>query len=152
MGVYITTSKNPSTKTKVLCEALSSVLPGSAHERRGKKSIEQIFRRAKLLGKGRVMLIYEKSSAPCKMCFMNVKAHSWDWVGEEILVSNFRIYRLPKELPNELMIAGGRKEEFERLLDFEKPEGDDFIELNCGKKKLSFTYGGKPLLKLEMVS
>ncbi len=152
MSVYITTSKNPSTKTKTLCEALSLVLPGSANELRGKKSIEQIFRRAKLLGKRRVVLIYEKNGIPSKICLMSVKAHSWDWMGEEIAISNFHVYKLPKELPNELLITGDKKDEFEELLDFERAEGDDFIELNCGKDQLSFSHVGKPLLQLELVS
>ncbi len=152
MSVYITTSKNPSTRTKILCEALSLVLPGSANEPRGKKSIEQIFRRAKLLGKRRVVLVYEKNGIPSKICLMNVKAHSWDWIGEEIAISNFHVYKLPKELPSELRISGDKQEKFEELLDFEKSEGDDFIELNCGKKELSFSHEGKSLLKLELIS
>ncbi|NYZ79412.1 hypothetical protein H0N99_04665 [Candidatus Micrarchaeota archaeon] len=151
MGVYVTTSKRPSAKTKVLCEALSLVLPGSVNEQRGKKSIEQIFRRAKLLGKRRAVLVYEKNGIPSSICMMNVKAHSWDWVGE-FLISNFHIYKFPKELPNEIAVSGERKEEFERLFDFEEPEDDDLIELNCGKRKLSFSYGSKPLLRLELVS
>jgi rRNA maturation protein Rpf1 len=151
MGVYITTSKTSSTKTRALCEALSSLLPNSVHEQRGKKSIEQIFRRAKLLGKRRVVLIYEKNRIPSRICLMNVKAHSWDWAGEEFLISSFRTYGFPKELPNELVVSGERKEEFEKLFDFDKPEDDDFIELNCGKRKLSFSYAGKSLLRLELV-
>jgi rRNA maturation protein Rpf1 len=150
MGVYITTSKNSSAKTKVLCEALSLVLPGSVNEQRGKKSIEQIFRRAKLLGKRRVVLVYEKNGIPYSICMMNVKAHSWDWAGE-FLISNFHIYKLLKELPNEITVSGERTEEFERLFDFEEPEDDDFIEFNCGKRKLSFSYGSKPLLRLGLV-
>jgi len=152
MGVYVTTSKNPSAKTKVLCKALSLVLPGSTREQRGKKSIEQIFRRAKLLGKRRVVLIYEKNGVPSSICLMKVKAHSWDWVGEELFISKFRIYKLPADLPTELIVSGERKEEFEKLFDFEKTEGDDFIELACGKKELSFSYWGKPLIKLGLVS
>lgn len=152
MSVYITTSKSPSAKTNTLCRALSLVLPGSAYEQRGKKSIEQIFRRSKLLGKRRVILIYEKNGIPSSICLMNVKAHSWDWLGEELPISSFRIYKFSKELPSQLAITGERKEEFENLLDFEKPEDDDFIELDCGEKWLLFSYGGKPLLKLEMVS
>jgi rRNA maturation protein Rpf1 len=151
MGVYITTSKNPSKKTKALCKALSLVLPGSVHEQRGGKSIEQVFRRAKLLGKRRVMLVYEKDGVPSRMCFIAVKAHSWDWMGEEFVVSSFRIHKLPKELPDGFVVTGERKEEFERLFDFEKPEGDRTIEFNCGGKKLSFRSAGKPLLEMEMI-
>ena len=151
MGVYITTSKNPSKKTEVLCEALSRMMPGSTHEKRGKKNIERVFRRAKLLGKRRVVLIYEKNGIPSKIFMMNVKAHSWEWLDKELLISNFRIYKLPQELPDELVVSGERKEEFEELFDFEKPEGDDFIELSCGKRKLSFLHGSKPLLRLELV-
>jgi rRNA maturation protein Rpf1 len=148
MGVYITTSKNPSAKTKVLCKALSLVLPYSAHELRGKKSIEQIFRRAKLLGKRRVVLIYEKNGVPSSICLMKVKANSWDWIGEELFISKFQIYKLPAELPSEIAVSGERKEEFEKLFDFEKPEGDDLIELKCGKQELSFSYAGKSLIRL----
>ena len=151
MGVYLTTSKNPSAKTKFLCEALSLVLPYSAHELRGKKSIEQIFRRAKMLGKRRVVLIYEKKGIPSSICLMKVKADSWEWIGEEFPISKFQIYKHPAELPNDIAVSGERKEEFEKLFDFEKPEGDDLIELNCGKEELSFSYGGKPLIKLELM-
>jgi rRNA maturation protein Rpf1 len=152
MGVYVTTSKNPSQKSEILCKALSSVLPGSVHERRGKKSIEQIFMRAKLLGKSRVMLLYEVDGIPSKICFMKVKAHSWDWTGEELLISKSRVYKLPAELPSELMLTGKRKSEFEEIFDFDRPEGDEFIELSCSKGELSFSYGSKPLVKLELVS
>ena len=152
MGIYVTTSKNPSAKTKLLCDALSLVLPGSTREQRGKKNIEQIFRRAKLLGKRRVVLIYEKNGIPSSICLMNIKAHSWDWVGEELFISKFRVYKFSKDLPSELVLSGERKEEFGKLFDFEKPEGDNFIELACGKKELSFSYGGKLLVKLGLVS
>ena len=152
MGVYITTSKNSSQKTKTLCEALSSVLPSSTHERRGNKSIEQIFMRAKLLGKSRVMFVYEKAEIPSKICLMKVKAHSWEWIGRELSVSNYQIHKIPSELPAELMFTGERSGEFEKLFDFEAPEGDEFIELNCEREKLSFTYGDKPLIELELVS
>jgi len=150
MGIYITTSKKSSPKTQILCKALSYLLPNSINERRGKKSIEQIFIRAKLLGKSRVMFIYEKDGIPSRICLMKVKAHSWEWVGEELLISEFHLHRMPSELPGELTVSGGRGEEFGRLLDVEKPEDEDSIEMKCGRKKLSFSYSGKPLLELEL--
>lgn len=150
MGVYITTSRNPSSKTKTLCRALSSVLPESIYESRGGKNTERIFSRAKLLGKSRVLLVYETSGVPSKICFMKVKAHSWEWVGEELSISRFRVYKIPGELPREVVPVGERKEEFEELFDFDKPESDDFIELRYEKKALSFSYG-KPLIRMGLI-
>jgi len=147
MGVYITTSKNPSKKTKQLCRALSSVLPHSVYESRGKKTIEQVFRRAKLLGKSRALLIYEENKAPSKMCFMRIKAHSWEWVGNEISFSKFKINKLPENLPDEIVATGSRKKELESIFDFKQPEGDEFIKLASNSKKIVFSYK-KPLLEL----
>ena len=151
MGVYITTSKGPSPKTRTFGEALSRLIPMSVNERRGSKSIEQIFKRAKLLGKSRVLFIYEKNGIPSKLCFMKVKAHSWQWIGEEIPIPKFHTHRIPKELPSELMIKGDRKKEFEEIFDSCQPEGDEFVELKCDAHKLSFSYENKLLMEMELI-
>lgn len=143
MGVYITTSKNPSEKTREFCRILSSILPRSVYESRGKKSIEQIFRRAKLLGKSRALLVYERKGDPAKICFMKIKAHSWEWIGGEINMVKFRVGRIPKKLPDELMAEG----KLDVLFDFGKPEGDDFITCELNSKRIVFSYK-KPLLEL----
>jgi len=150
MAVYITTSKNPSQKTKTLCKAFSKLLPGSLSENRGRKSIEQIFMRAKLLGKSRVMLVYETDGLPSRICFMKVKAHSWEWAGAEIAISKFRVFKIPTELPDEITANGPRGKEFDVLFDFDKPEGEDFIELRCERKNLSFVHRGKKLMELVL--
>ena len=126
-------------------------MPMSLLEQRGSKSVEQIFKRAKLLGKSRVLFVYEKDEIPSKLCFMKVKAHSWEWIGEEISISKLRIHKIPRELPSELITKGDRKEEFEKLLDYCKPEGDEFIELICGRHALSFSYNGKSFLEMELI-
>lgn len=151
MGVYITTSKNSSPKTRTFCEALCHLIPMSVNEQRGSKSIEQIFKRAKLLGKSRVLFIYEKNGIPFKLCFMKVMAHSWEWIGKEISIPKFRLHRIPKELPSELIIKGGRKKEFDELFDSCKPEGDEFVELRCDGHELSFSFGNKLLMEMELV-
>jgi len=151
MGVYITTSKNPSLKTRTFCEALSRLVPMSSLEQRGSKSVEQISKRAKLLGKSRVLFVYEKNATPSEMCFMKVKAHSWEWAGEGISISKFRVHKIPSGLPSEMIMKGDRKEEFEELLDSCKPEGDDFVELRCSKSKLSFYYEKRPLMEMELI-
>ncbi|MEM3555836.1 MAG: hypothetical protein QXF56_03920 [Candidatus Micrarchaeia archaeon] len=147
MGVYITTSKNPSEKTKQLCRALSSILPHSVYESRGRKSIEQVFRRARVLGKSRAVLVYETHGVPSRMCFMRIKAHSWKWIEDEIALSNFKIYKLPNYLPDELAVSGRRKNELEALFDFPQPKGEEFIKLKSNSKKIIFSYK-KPLLEL----
>jgi len=151
MGVYITTSKNPSPKTRTFGEALSRLVPISVNERRGSKSIEQIFKRAKLLGKSRILFIYEKNGIPSKLCFMKVMAHSWQWIGEEISIMQFRLHKIPKELPSELITKGDREKEFGELFDSCKPEGDEFVELTCDRHKLSFSYENKLLMEMELV-
>jgi len=100
--MYITTSRKPSDSTRVIARNISSFL-NSTYENRGKKSVEDVVSRARLLGFRRVMVISESKGNPNKLSFISVDK-GWDWMSPELLFSvatsqlKGKIGRLGKEV------------------------------------------------------
>lgn len=151
MSIYITTSRKPSLLTRRLCKTLSKILPNSKYENRGKKSIDEVFERAKLLGKRRALLVYEKHANPSKILFMEIKARKWNWLEPELTISKIRFLKISNELPDEITIEGEKKEILENLFDFENPEGDELITLKNFEGELKFSHKGSEIgVKLKV--
>jgi rRNA maturation protein Rpf1 len=144
MSIYITTSRKPSLLTRRLCRILSKLLPNSIQENRGKKSIDAVFERAKLLGKRRALLVYERNGNPSKILFMEIKGRSWNWLEHEFLISGIKLLKIPNEIPEEIKIEGENKI-LENLFDFETPESDEFITLKISRNELKFFNKGKEI-------
>jgi rRNA maturation protein Rpf1 len=144
MSIYITTSRKPSLLTRRLCRILSKLLPNSSCENRGKKSIDEVFERAKLLGKRRALLVYERNGNPSKILFMEIKGRSWNWLEHEFLISGIKLLKIPNEIPEEIKIEGENKI-LENLFDFETPESDEFITLKISRNELKFFNKGKEI-------
>jgi len=87
MGVYITTSKSPTLFSLGLCKTLAKALPGSCFEPRGGKTVEQVVERARSKGLSRALITAGKEEGAL-IRFIHVKASSWEWLPEELTVSN----------------------------------------------------------------
>ena len=145
MSIYITTSRKPYLLTRRLCKILSKLFPNSTQENRGKKSIDEVFERAKLLGKRRTLLVYERNGNPSKILFMEIKGRSWNWLEHEFLISGIKFLKIPNEVPEEIKIEGENKAVLENLFDFETPESDEVTTLKISNEELRFLHKGKEI-------
>ena len=142
--MYITTSRKPSDSTRVIARNISSFL-NSTYENRGKKSIEDIVSRARLLGFRRVMLISETKGNPNKLSFISIDK-SWDWMSPELLFSvatsqlKGKIGRIGKEVS-----VHAKEKDLANLFDLPEPATDDTVTLSIQRDSITFKYGPKKL-------
>ena len=142
--MYITTSRKPSDSTRVLARNISSFL-NSTYENRGKKSVEDVVSRARLLGFRRVMVISESKGNPNKLSFISI-GESWDWMSPELLFSvataqlKGKIGRLGKEVS-----VHAKEKDLANLFDLPEPTTDDTVTLSIQRDSIMFKYGPKKL-------
>jgi len=142
--MYITTSRKPSDSTRVIARNISSFL-NSTYENRGKKSIEDIVSRARLLGFRRVMLISESKGNPNKLSFISIDK-GWDWMSPELLFSiptsqlKGKIGRIGKEVSMHV-----KEKDLANLFDIPEPTTDDTVTLSIQRDSIIFKYGPKKL-------
>ncbi|MEW6328978.1 MAG: hypothetical protein AB1468_02565 [Candidatus Micrarchaeota archaeon] len=152
---YVTTSRKPSLTTKRLCRLLAALLPRGVYENRGKKGIEDIFERAKSLGKRRALLVYEQNGNPSSISFMKING-SWEWLEPEIKISGVKMGTAKiREQPEGMRISGERKRELARLFDFDEAEcgecdEDEMTEIRAGAKEITFSRNKKIMLVLKL--
>lgn len=140
MGVYITTSKSASRGDISLCHGLAGLIPNSAFERRGRKTVESVVSRARLLGKSRALVV-----SGSELHFLKIAAGSWEWLGPVLSVEKAEFAELPKGLPPEIQLEGKSASQWLSLLNQPEPESDDFIVMSCEANAVSFTCSGKKL-------
>jgi len=142
--MYITTSRKPSDSTRVIARNISSFL-NSTYENRGKKSVEDVVSRARLLGFRRVMVISESKGNPNKLSFISI-SKSWDWMSPEMLFSvatpqlKEKVGRLGKEVS-----VHAKDKDIADLFDIPDPVTDDTVTLSIQKDSITFRYGSKKL-------
>ena len=142
--MYITTSRKPSDSTRVIARNISSFL-NSTYENRGKKSVEDVVSRARLLGFRRVMVISESKGNPNKLSFISVDK-GWDWMSPELLFSvatsqlKGKIGRLGKEVS-----VHAKEKDLANLFDLPEPATDDTVTLSIQRDSIIFKYGPKKL-------
>ncbi len=151
---YITTSRKPSLTTKRLCRALAALLPRGFYENRGKKGIDDIFERAKSLGKRRALLLYEQNGNPASISFMRIN-DSWKWLEPEIKISGVRMSTAKiREQSAGARISGEKAKTLARLFDFDDAEcgecdEDEITEIKVGAKEISFSRNKKIMIVLK---
>ena len=142
--MYITTSRKPSDSTRVLARNISSFL-NSTYENRGKKSVEDVVSRARLLGFRRVMVISESKGNPNKLSFISI-GERWDWMSPELLFSvatpqlKEKVGGLGKEVS-----VHAKDKDLADLFALPEPSTDDTVTLSIQRDSITFKYGPKKL-------
>ncbi|VVB73358.1 putative Brix domain-containing ribosomal biogenesis protein [uncultured archaeon] len=143
--MYITTSRKPSDSTRVLARNISSFL-NSTYENRGKKSIEDVVSRARLLGFRRVLIISESKGNPNKLSFISI-AKGWDWMSPEILFSvatsqlKEKIGRIGKDA-----FVHAKNKDLADLFGAPEPATDDTVTVSIQNDSIAFKYEAKKLV------
>lgn len=142
--MYLTTSKTSSKKAKIVAKTVAQ-FTNSIYENRGKKTIEEIFERARKLGKTRAIIISEREKE-FLASFIKI-GREWGWMAE-ITFSIKNIPEINKERKEVLLV--GKEKDFEKLFDYIPPKTDDVVEVRTSKREIKFSYGKKILnLKLK---
>lgn len=157
---YVTTSRKPSLTTKRLCRALAGLLPRGVYENRGKKSIDDVYARAKSLGKRRVLLVYERDGNPSSISFMKIN-NSWEWLEPEIRISGVRMSAAKGARSPGARIIGEKSKTLARLFgieredeerDVEEHDEDEVTVIKTGAKEMTFSVNKKIMLVLKIVA
>ncbi len=142
--MYVTTSRKPSAAARVLARNIAAFLSG-AYENRGKKSIDEVAARSRVLGHNRAIVISEAHGSPNTLAFMAVD-DGWEWMKPEIQFS------APMESTKERTRSIGRQVVIEAedksladLFAVGPSTEDDVVTLRITKDELSFSYGKKGL-------
>lgn len=149
MPLYITTSRNPSEESLLLCRNLANTIPGSTCERRGGKSVEKLAARARLLGKTRIAVITESGGKPSELGFIAVSQEGWDWLPARIAIRKYSFVKTG-EMPEEVELRGSHAELWRGLLDPREREEGKGVLIDCSRKALRFSVGGKKVGEMEV--
>jgi len=149
MGVLFTTGRNPCAESRELSRALASVVPGSISEARGKKAIEDVVSRARLLGKRRIAIISSENERVSEINFAAVRGSSWEWLGSPVKIGRADAGSTPVNPPCCMEFSGARAKIWRELLEGEEcgaacdcePKCPGVVA-NCGEGKLSFEMNG----------
>lgn len=143
MGVLFSTGRNPSDSARNLCKAFASVIPDSACEWRGAKTVDCLAARARLLGKKRLAVIH--SGKTTGLHFARVTGSSWDWVGAPVLVKEVKFNASPSTPPCCMAFSGKHASAWEKYLG--APLGGDCgcdgVVADCGEDCVSFRAFGR---------
>ena len=94
--MLLTTSRNPSLKTKAFAKDLFKSFPKAVYVSRGKTSLEQLTEKARKQGKEVIVLVSEKHKLPARLQAIKVKEEGWQWFFE----ANLTVLKLRKDLSN----------------------------------------------------
>jgi hypothetical protein len=146
--MYITTGKKRSMATKSLCATLSRLFPSAIYVPRGKKGIEDIIEKARILGKDRICFIYDKEGKPHSLTFISVNK-GWRWLSPKIIITRYPIpRRLPAQCEN-IKITGPLRKELAHLLSPKKREGEEIL-LHASPAELAFYKDKKKIFFLKV--
>ncbi|MFA6036151.1 MAG: hypothetical protein WC759_04305 [Candidatus Micrarchaeia archaeon] len=151
----ITSSRTPSTETRAFCRRLTSLLPGSVFEQRGKKAMEDILKKAEALGMSRVLVVNEKDAKPCSIGSMEVGSGGAGWREEELRILEYKMGKPgQKPKPTSFTVAGDAREFFSHFTGIEEEmqasEPDEMASyVEAGKKEIIFMYGGESSLEMK---
>ncbi|HLD60167.1 MAG TPA: hypothetical protein VI912_04175 [Candidatus Bilamarchaeaceae archaeon] len=83
----LTTSRYPSSKTKIFAKNLAGTI-GTLYSARGKKSVESIIQLARKKGEERICIVVENNKKPQKIMFIKVNEDAtWAWLPGEIEIN-----------------------------------------------------------------
>ncbi len=111
MNLFITTARKPSQQTRKLARWLETLLHAEC-ENRGKRSVEEVMRRAATAGFSRVLFIHESHGNPSELVFRD---ENEGWLEPSIQLSGASIpergkrRRLPKEVKAKPLDSAGEK-------------------------------------------
>src|SRR3989344_1172822 len=139
--LYVSTSRKPTQKTRILAKWLARLLGGGS-ENRGKRSVGEIAQRMGGKGFSRAVFVYEKHGNPFSLNFFDAEE---GWLYPEVLIGDFSVLKGEKRrigiaTSAKSEDAGGRK--ILELAGFEHAEVDDGLRLVAGAEEIAF-YDGK---------
>jgi rRNA maturation protein Rpf1 len=111
MNLFVSTSRKPSAQTRKLARWLARLL-GAGTENRGKRSVEEVMRRAAARGFSRVLFIHEAKGNPSELVFRD---ENEGWLEPSIAVSGVvmppegKRARIPKSVSAKALDSEGRK-------------------------------------------
>ncbi|VVC71668.1 Uncharacterised protein [uncultured archaeon] len=150
MGVLFTTGRDPCDEARELCRALAAVMPESACENRGKKTVEDVVARARLFGLKRAAIIASEGGKASEISFASVTGKSWEWVGTPVKIKSAAFSGLPKEKPCCAEFSGKRASEWRNFFEVEEccpscdgDSGFGTLSVECGEKFLRFEVSGR---------
>ncbi|MFQ5405790.1 MAG: hypothetical protein ACE5DI_01395 [Candidatus Micrarchaeia archaeon] len=73
---YISTSRKPSPHTRTLAKWLSRLF-GGKYENRGKRSFDELVKRSKKNGLGRILFVYESHGNPFELSAFDTEKEEW---------------------------------------------------------------------------
>lgn len=103
-----------------------------------------------MLGKTRVLLVYEERGKPRRLVFMSTE-RAWRWLYPEIEI--VEVSRKGKSGGAEgVVLAGDMAGELAELFDFEPVEcEEDAVTVTADKETISFDWKGKQILLMKVV-
>ncbi len=90
--MFITTSRRPEHRTRLLCRELARVFPNAKYVPRGMKTIGELASLARSLGHDRVMVVNRLAGHPLELRFLDV-ARGWRWLDASIKLREVKLQR-----------------------------------------------------------
>ena len=77
--ILVTTSRKPSTNTRIFARRLANVIPNSLYVNRGKQSVDELAGLAVSKGLVKIAVIGDNKGNPGKIEFIKSHRDGWDW-------------------------------------------------------------------------
>ncbi|MCD6522311.1 MAG: hypothetical protein J7K68_01060 [Candidatus Diapherotrites archaeon] len=154
MPPLITTSRNPSRRTRTLTKDLCIRIPNSKQENRGKKSIDDLVDIARKHGLERIVIVTERKGNPGKITAIKVTEWDWEWHPNVIILSGVKLIREFKQAFRERIDALSVHDSIgvSDIFGLEDEESD--MVLTADETRITFTFMGRevgPLMKILKV-
>ncbi len=147
--LYVSTSRKPTSKTRILAKWLERLLGGES-ENRGKRSVSDIAGRMGQKGFKRAVFVYERHGNPFSLNFLDVDD---GWLYPEVLIGEYSFpekagKRVPYATSAEAKDAKGKK--ILEMMGFENAEVDDGLNMRVNENELAFYEGKTKVFSLKI--
>ena len=150
---YITTSRNVKQNTRRLARSFCLLFPNFIYENRGKKSFDEIAKRALKLGYKSILFFYESHGNPSLIEKVELSdKDEWE-ITEKICFNAIKIDRPKKDLTRNNIDFVGDIEFFIKLVEYEEPKkkAKENTIVKYEKRILSIENENQEIITLKLV-